>query len=184
MSSNRSRQIFRVTSFAGSFCLGEDFRMHPHHQAFFVIGAVEDTDAAALRQRHRAAPHEIVIEFVARWLLERGDLAALRVDAVEHALDRAVLAGGVHALEDQQQRPAILGVKLLLKIIQPLAIGLDDLRALVLVETALLRGLVRFQVEFARTVDAKRRHEGFQICRESGRGFVVHVAISNICEAP
>ena len=38
--------------------------MHPHHQAFLVIRAIEDADAAALRQRDRVAPHEIVIELV------------------------------------------------------------------------------------------------------------------------
>ena len=89
-----------------------------------------------------------------RRLLERGDLAALRVDAVEHALDRAVLAGRVHALEDQQQRPAVLRVELFLKIVEPLAVGLEDLLALVLVEAALLGGLVRFEMEFARAVDS------------------------------
>ena len=80
-----------------------------------------------------AAPHEIVVELLGRRLLERGDLAALRVDALEHRLDRAVLAGGVHALEDQQQRPAVLRVELFLEIVQPLAVGLDDLFALLLV---------------------------------------------------
>ena len=35
-------------------------------------------------------------------------------------LDRAVLAGGVHGLEDQQQRPAILGVELVLQLGQQL----------------------------------------------------------------
>src|SRR6202012_4428621 len=63
---------FRRNSF-----LGEDVRMHPRHQAFLVVGAIEDTDAAALRQRVHAAPHEIMIELLRARLLERGDLAAL-----------------------------------------------------------------------------------------------------------
>jgi hypothetical protein len=113
------------------------------------MGAVEDADAAALRQRDHAAPEEIVVEFLRRRLLERGDLAALRVDALEHALDRTVLAGGVHALEDQQQRPAVLRVELFLEIVQALAVGFDDLRRLFLVEAALLVGLVRLQVKLA-----------------------------------
>ena len=50
--------------------LGEDLRMHARHQAFFVIGTIEDTDAAALRQRNHAAPEKIVIEFVGRRLLK------------------------------------------------------------------------------------------------------------------
>ncbi len=52
-----------------------------------------------------------MIELLARRRLERVDLAALRVDAGHDVLDRAVLAGGVHRLEDQQHRPAILRVE-------------------------------------------------------------------------
>ena len=66
-----------------------------------------------------------MIEFAGTRLLERMDLAALRIDAVEHALDRAVLARGVHALKDQQQRPAILGVEFFLKVVQPLPVGIE-----------------------------------------------------------
>ena len=140
--------------------------MHPHHQAFLVIGTIEDTDAAALRQRDHAAPHKIVVEFPRRRLLERSDLAALRVDALEHRLDRAVLACRVHALENQQQRPLVLGIELFLKIVQPLAVGLDDLLALLLVETAFLAGLEGFQVKPARSVDAERRDERLELVGE------------------
>ena len=125
------------------------------------------------RQRDHAAPHEIVVEFLGRRLLERGDLAALRIDALEHALDRAVLAGGVHALEDQQQRPAVLRVELFLEIVQPLAVGLDDLLALVLVEAALLVGLVRLQVKLARSVEAERRDKGLQLIGKRLDGFLL-----------
>ncbi len=154
--------------------LVQQFRMHPRHQAFLVIRAIEDADAAPLRQRNRAAPHEIMIEFVRGRLLERMDVAALRVDALEYALDRAVLARGVHALEDQQQRPAVLGVQLFLKIVQPLPVGLENLAGLVLVETALLVGLVRLQMELAGSVVTKRRHERFQLVAERLGGIVAH----------
>ena len=147
--------------------------MHPHHQAFLVIGAVEDADAAALRQRDRAAPHEIMIEFMGRRLLERSDLATLRIDAVEHALDGAVLAGRIHALEDQQQRPAILRVKLLLEIVEALAVGVEDLFALGLVETALLTGLVRLEMKLAGSVETERRHKGPQLEARTGSGFLL-----------
>ena len=89
------------------------------------------------------------------------DFAALRIDALENALDGAVLAGGIHALEDHQQRPAVLRIELLLEIVQPLAVGLEDLFRLVLVEAAPLVGLVRFQMELARSVVAERRDKGF-----------------------
>ena len=91
MSLKRSRQMSLVTSRGGNLLLGENFRVHPHHEAFFVVGAVEDADAAALRQRDHAAPEEIVVKLPGRRLLERGDLAALRIDALEHALDRLSL---------------------------------------------------------------------------------------------
>ena len=92
------------------FLLPEHFRVDAHHQHFLVIGAVEDANAAALGQADRGPPQKIVVELLRRRRLERMDLAALRVDAVEHAVDRAILARRIHALKDQQQRPAILRV--------------------------------------------------------------------------
>ena len=40
---------------------------------------------------------------------------ALRIDAGHHVLDRAVLAGGVHRLQHDQHRPAVVGVERLLR---------------------------------------------------------------------
>ena len=57
------------------------------------------------------APEEVVGQLVDAGLLERGDLAALRIEAPHHVADRAVLAGGVHALQHQQQRAAVLGIE-------------------------------------------------------------------------
>ena len=56
MSSNRSSQIFFVTSEAAVFSPFKNLRMHPHHQHLFVIRAVEDSNMAALRQ-HRVVRH-------------------------------------------------------------------------------------------------------------------------------
>src|SRR5712671_1568571 len=123
--------------------------MHPRHQTFLIIGSIEDADAAARRQRHHSAPHEIMGKLVAGRLLERSDIAALRVDARKNVLDRAVLAGCVHALQDDQYRPAVLRVKLLLKIAQAFPAGLEKFFGLVLVETAFLVGLVRPEMELA-----------------------------------
>ena len=55
-----------------------------------------------------------------RRLLERGHLAALRIDARHDVLDRAVLAGRIHRLEDEQQRPAVLRVQHVLLLGEPL----------------------------------------------------------------
>ena len=57
-----------------------------------------------------------MVELLRRRRLERVHLAALRIDAGHHVLDGAVLAGGVHGLEDQQHGPAILGVQALLQL--------------------------------------------------------------------
>ena len=57
----------------------------------------------AARQSHRCPPEEIVIELLVRRNLEGVDLAALGVQAEEDMLDRAVLAGGVHALQDHEE---------------------------------------------------------------------------------
>ena len=70
------------------------------------------------RQRDRP-PQEIVVELLRRRRLERIHLAALRIDARHHVLDGAVFPGGVHRLEDQQHRPAVLRVELFLQLLQP-----------------------------------------------------------------
>ena len=85
--------------------------MDPDDQHFLVIRAVEDADPAALGQRPRVPPEEVVIELLGRGLLEAEDLAALGIDARHDVLDGAVLAGGVHRLEDDQDRPGIGGVE-------------------------------------------------------------------------
>src|SRR5438093_1084948 len=59
-------------------------------------------------------------QFLRRRLLERVDLAALRVHAGHHVLDRAVLSRGVHRLEDEQQRPPVVRVEALLQLPEPL----------------------------------------------------------------
>ena len=85
--------------------------MDPDHQHFLVIRAVEDADPAALGQGPGVSPEEVVVELLGRGLLEAEDLAALGVDPRHDVLDRAVLAGGVHRLEDHQDRPGIGGVE-------------------------------------------------------------------------
>ena len=155
--------------------------MHPRHQAFLIIGTVEDADAAALRQRNHAAPHEVVVEFVGGRLLEGSDLAALRIDAFEDALDGAVLARRIHALKDHEQRPAVLRVKPLLEIVQPLAVGFEDLFGLVLVETALVVGLVRPEMErrpIRRNGTARQRAS---IDRREMRRALAHEVASSAC---
>ena len=104
----------------GQLLAGEDVLVHAHHQCFLVVRPVEDTDVAAARQHPGGSPQEVVIQLFTRRRLERVNLTAERVDARHHVLDGAVLAGRVHGLEDQQDRPAVLGIEPLLQVGQPL----------------------------------------------------------------
>ncbi len=59
-----------------------------------------------------------MVKIGARGPLERRHLATLRIDARHDVLDGPVFAGGVHRLEDEQHRPAILRVKHVLQFRQ------------------------------------------------------------------
>ncbi len=56
-----------------------------------------------------------MVEILGRGRFEGGDLAALRVDAGHDMLDGAILARGVHRLENQEHRPFVLRVELVLQ---------------------------------------------------------------------
>ena len=109
-----------VTSCGGSFCLRQKLRMDPHDERLLVIAAVEDADMAAVGQALHAAPEIVVIQLFGGRGLEGEDLAPLGVDPGHDVLDGAVLAGGVHRLEDQQHRPLVLGVEFVLQLGQRL----------------------------------------------------------------
>ena len=131
--------------------------VHAHHQHLLVVRAVEDADAAALGQRLGDAPEEVVIELLRARRLEGMHLAALRVDARHHVLDRAVLAGRVHRLEDGEHRQTVLRVELLLQRGQPLdPVGEQRLGVRLLdVEPAGVGRIEIREAEFLRLVDAE-----------------------------
>ncbi len=89
--------------------------------------------------------------------------------------DGAVLAGGIHALKNQQYGPGILRVKLFLQIAQPVAVRRDYLVGGLLVEIALLVRLVKLEMEFLRAIDAEWIHILFQF-RASALPFFAMVA--------
>ncbi len=62
------------------------------------------------------APQIVVRELLRTGHLERRDRAALRVEGGHHLLDRAVLAGGIDALEDDEDRTFRLGPEPVLEV--------------------------------------------------------------------
>src|SRR6202167_4577033 len=90
--------------------------MHPHDQHFLIIRAIEDADLTALGHHVVATPQKIMIQFFAGRRFERMNIATLRIHSGHDVLDGAVFAGRVHALKNQQQRPAILGVEFFLHL--------------------------------------------------------------------
>src|SRR5262249_7823266 len=94
----------------------QNFRMHPRHEGFLVIAAIENADATALWQTLQATPEIIVVEFFAGRRLERKNLTALRVNAGHDMLDHTVFSGGVHSLKHKQYRPTFLCIKPVLKL--------------------------------------------------------------------
>src|SRR5262249_12655674 len=98
----------------------------------------EDADPPALGQTFHAPPQEVVCQVFRRRGLEGVDLAALRVDAGHDVLDGTVLAGRVHRLEDEQHRPAVVGVEDVLQLGQRLDAGPQRFRGARLVLVAQL----------------------------------------------
>jgi hypothetical protein len=84
---------------------------HARHQHFLVVRPVEDADPPAFGQALHAAPHEVVLQLLLRRRLEAVDLRGLGIESAEDVLDRAVLAGAVHRLKDEEDRPAALRVE-------------------------------------------------------------------------
>src|SRR6516162_8726459 len=80
---------------AGDALVGEDGGMNLHDQDLLEVGAIEDADAASFGQGLGVAPEKIVVKLFRGRMLERNDLAALRIDARHDVLDGAVLAGRI-----------------------------------------------------------------------------------------
>src|SRR5262249_22277651 len=111
---------------------------------------------AALRQASCGAPQEIMIELLRARRLERVHLAALRIDARHRVLDDAVLAGGIHPLQHDQQRPAVVGIEALLQAAEALDVVRQHRLGLVLaeVDSAGVRTIDRGEAETAGMIDA------------------------------
>src|SRR4029077_14346980 len=123
----------------GQFLPRKKLRVHAHDKRLLVVAAVENTDAAALRQRLYAPPEKIMIEILSRRRFEGRYLAPLRIDPGHDMFDSAVLSGRVHRQEDDQERQAVLRVESVLQLRQGLHAGLQ----------CFLRPLPVFGFEFA-----------------------------------
>jgi len=93
--------------------------VHARHQHV----PVEDRDVPAPRGGAMHTPEEVVLRLLLGRHLEGDDLAAARVDAAHDVLHGAVLARGVHALEDDQHRLPALRVEHVLELCQARAVA-------------------------------------------------------------
>jgi hypothetical protein len=73
------------------------------------------------------APQEVVLALFLGRCLERGHDAALGVEAAHHVADRAVLAAGVHGLQDDQERAPVFGIEQVLQLLQPLDVLREEI---------------------------------------------------------
>ena len=124
-----------------------------------------------------------MVQLLGRGRLEGVHLAALRVDAAHDVLDGAVLAGGIHGLEHQQQRVLVLGVEPLLHLGEvDHALAQCGLRALLVAgafavvasEDADIARVVVAQAEALAAVDAVGLGESFCTLGDPGHRVVLH----------
>src|SRR5580693_5681253 len=77
--------------------------MHAIDEHLLIIRAIEDADPASFRKPARGAPEEVMLELFGARLLETDNLTASRINSGHDVPDGAVLPGGIHSLEDQEQ---------------------------------------------------------------------------------
>src|SRR5262249_39882700 len=90
-----SRPDVSMKGFIRKLLGGEDFRMHADNKDFLVIGPVEDSNTAPLRQAHSRSPEEIMREILGTGVLETEDLTALRIHSRHDVLYGAIFAGRI-----------------------------------------------------------------------------------------
>ncbi len=110
-----------------------------HDQDLLVVRAVEDADASSLGESPGGAPQEVMVELLGARLLEGEDLAAGGVDAGHDGANGPILACGVHRLEDEEQRVAVVGVEPALEVVEFVDAVLEGARISALVGLAARR---------------------------------------------
>lgn len=76
--------------------------MHAHDEHVLVMRAVEDGELPRARGAPVDPPQEIVLALLGRRDAEGGDVDPARVERADHVLDRAVFAGRVAPLKDDE----------------------------------------------------------------------------------
>ena len=132
----------------------QQFGMRAHDQGLLVVRAVVDADPSSLRDADRRAPEKIVREILLARRLERVHVAALRVETGHDVVDDAVLAGGIHPLEHDEQRPAAVGIEALLQLGEALDVVREQCLGVILVEAAGIGWIERCKAETVGIVDA------------------------------
>jgi hypothetical protein len=89
--------------------------MNSDNQNFLVIRAIENAHAPALGKLLHRAPHKIVAQFLGARGTKIMDFDALRINACQHMLDRAIFAGGVHRLKKHEYGMNVLREQLRLQ---------------------------------------------------------------------
>ena len=101
---------FLVAQLFGKPLVAENLRMHSNHQHFLVIGTIEHADPPPFGKPAGRAPEKIMFQFFGAWLFEAEHFAAFRIDPGHDVANGAIFAGGIHALENQQQRIVVRGI--------------------------------------------------------------------------
>ena len=83
--------------------------MYPDHQHVLVVRSVEHPDVTGRGQRPANPPQVVVLAFFLGGHAEAGVPDALRISGSDNVFDDPALAGGVHALQHQQQRAVVVG---------------------------------------------------------------------------
>src|SRR5215467_10253529 len=73
------------------------------------------------------------MQFLGAGSLEGKHVAALGIHARHNVLNHAIFAGGIHGLENEEHRPTVLGVELLLEVAKKAATISDDFFGVVFV---------------------------------------------------
>ena len=97
--------------------------MDPYHEDFFVMGSIEDTDPSSFRQSQGRPPKKIMSKFLFARRLERAHFATLWIETRHHMRDDAILAGSVHPLQHDQNRPMSVGVEAFLQLRETFDVG-------------------------------------------------------------